>query len=77
MVKLIIVVVLVVILLLIFKNSKKNINNFKTDFYKYIIIFLFAGLIIFLLATSGRYILPQLLNIIKIGLPFLTKLIGL
>jgi hypothetical protein len=33
--------------------------------------------VIFLLATSGRFILPQILQILKIGAPFLTKFIGL
>ena len=33
--------------------------------------------LLFLIATSGRYILPQILQIIKVGLPFLTKFIGI
>ena len=32
---------------------------------------------IFFLATSGRFLIPQILNIIKVGLPFLTKFIGI
>ena len=43
-------------------------------FFSFIAV-LFA--VIFLLATSGRFILPQILQILKIGAPFLTKFIGL
>jgi len=37
---------------------------------------LVLGLLI-LIATSGRFILPQLLQLIKIGIPLLTKFIGI
>jgi hypothetical protein len=33
--------------------------------------------VILIIATSGRYLLPQAIQLIKIGLPFLTKLIGI
>ena len=54
---------------------KKNSN--KSNLYsKLILITIFLGLF-FLLITSGRFIVPQLLQILKIGLPFITKFIGL
>ena len=34
-----------------------------------ILIVVVAGLLIFL-ATSGKFLIPQLLNLIKVGLPF-------
>ena len=55
-------------------TKKKNKN---TGIYKKLIIALVIFAIIFLLATSGRFILPQILQILKIGAPFLTKFIGL
>jgi hypothetical protein len=42
-----------------------------------LIIVIIIGAIVFFIATSGRFILPQILQIIKIGIPFLTKFIGL
>ena len=33
--------------------------------------------VIVLLSTSGRFILPQILQIMKLALPFLTKFIGI
>ena len=41
-----------------------------------IFIIIILGLLI-LIATSGRFILPQLLQFIKIGIPLLTKFIGI
>ena len=45
------------------------------DLILIISILVLAFLIV--IATSGRFLLPQLLQFVKIGLPFLTKFIGL
>ena len=76
MVRLFIVVAVVVVILLIFRNRRNKISN-NPDIYKKLIFVLILGTVIFFLATSGRFILPQILQIIKIGIPFLTKFIGL
>jgi len=76
MVRLFIVIALVVIILIIFRNRRSKISNYP-DIYKKLIFILIIGGLIFFLATSGRFILPQILQIIKIGIPFLTKFIGL
>ena len=76
MVRLFIVVAIVIIILIIFRNRRNKISNYP-DIYKKIIFILIIGAVIFFLATSGRFILPQILQIIKIGIPFLTKFIGL
>jgi len=76
MVRLFIVIAIVVIILIIFRSRRNKISNYP-DIYKKIIFILIVGAVIFFLATSGRFILPQILQIIKIGLPFLTKFIGL
>ena len=60
---------------LVMINAKKKNKN--TGIYKKLIIALVIFAVIFLLATSGRFILPQILQILKIGAPFLTKFIGL
>ena len=39
-------------------------------------MFIIAVVLIFL-ATSGKFILPQILQILKVALPFLTKFIGI
>ena len=68
--------VIVIILLILSRRSKKD-NLIKSNTYKKIIFLVVIFGVIFLLATSGRFILPQILQLLKIGLPFLTKFIGL
>ena len=51
-----------------------KINQSK---YRVIILTIIVLGLLFLIATSGRYILPQILQLIKVGLPFLTKFIGI
>ena len=53
----------------------RAIFNFWTE-EKLILLIIIVG-VIFILATSGRFLFPQILNIIKVGLPFLTKFIGI
>ena len=67
-----------VLALILFILSKKNtIKRGSFDRYKKLmIIIIFLGFL-FLLATSGKFIIPQILQILKIGLPLLTKFIGL
>ena len=76
MVRLFIVIAIVIVILIIFRNRRNKISKYP-DIYKKIIFILIIGSVIFFLATSGRFILPQILQIIKIGIPFLTKFIGL
>ena len=40
-------------------------------------IFNEISLCLSILITSGRFVLPQLLQFVKIGLPLITKLIGI
>ena len=53
---------------------KKNSNS---KIYGKLIIIIIILTILFLIATSGKLILPQILQIIKIGMPLITKFIGL
>jgi len=72
------VLILVALILFIFWNiNKKHGYERKSSFYKKLFIILIIGGILFILATSGRFILPQLMQIVKIGLPFITKFIGI
>ena len=77
MVRLLIVIAIVVILLVIIRNSRNKISSKNPDKFKVLIFVIIIGAAVFFLATSGRFILPQVLQIIKIGIPFLTKFIGL
>ncbi len=72
-----VLVIGVIILILFILSKKSNKNKTSQSFYKKIILILIILGLIFLLATSGRYILPQIMKILKIGLPFLTKFIGI
>jgi len=77
MIRFVLLIALILLILFILNNRSKKIENNNTNLYKVLIIgTVFIG-IIFLLATSGRILLPQLLQIIKMGLPLVTKLIGI
>ena len=75
MIRFIVVIIIIVVILLILR-SKGNIK-IKQNKYRTIILTIIVLGLLFLIATSGRYILPQILQIIKVGLPFLTKFIGI
>ena len=75
MIRLIIVLIVIVAILFILK-SKSNRNISQNTYKKVVIIITILGLL-FLIATSGRYLLPQMIQLIKVGLPFLTKFIGI
>ena len=77
MVKFLIVLILIVVILFIFRNSRKNKGQFKNDVFKKLILLVVIFGIIFFIATSGKVVLPQLLNILKVAIPFLTKFIGI
>ena len=70
------IIFLVIFIILILFVLGKNSSNKKNIYNKLIFLVLFLGLI-FILITSGRFVLPQLIQILKIGLPFLTKFVGI
>ena len=71
MIKIIFLTVFIVAILYLLKKK------FNSNIYSKLILIIIILAILFLIATSGRFILPQFLQILKIGLPFITKLIGL
>ena len=78
MIRFLFVLIILAVILFIFWNRNKNYGHEKkSKLYKNLFIILVIGGILFVLATSGRLILPQLMQIIKIGLPFITKFIGI
>jgi uncharacterized membrane protein YadS len=77
MLKIILLFIPILLILIILRNSsKKNNLNKSNKFNKLILIFLVVGFL-FIIATSGKFIIPQLLQIIKVALPLLTKFIGI
>ena len=76
MVRFLFLIVFIVAILYVLNNRSKKTNNNSNLYKRLIVITVILG-VIFLLATSGRFILPQILQVIKIGLPFLTKFIGI
>ena len=77
MVRFLFLIFIIILILFILNNRSKKINNNNSNIYKKLIILtVFLG-IIFLLVTSGKLIIPQILQILKIALPFLTKYIGI
>ena len=73
---LIVLIVIVIILFILRSRAKSQYNNYG-NFYRNLILIVIIGGLIFFLATAGRFLIPQLFNLIKVGLPFLTKLIGI
>ena len=76
MIRLVIVLFTIIAILYILRSRSKNSVITNKNYKKIIISIIILGLL-FLIATSGRYLLPQLLQLIKIGIPFLTKFIGI
>ena len=73
MFKVIFLLILIISILLILKNKFKTNANF---YNKAIFALIFLGFLFFII-TSGKLIIPQFLQIIKILLPIATKFIGL
>ena len=69
------IALIILVLFVLSKRSNKTKNN--SHFYKMLILTTLILGLIFLIATSGRYLLPQILQFIKIGLPLMTKLLGI
>ena len=76
MVRLLIVLAVIVMILFILRSRAKSASIGSTKLYRNLILIVIVAGILFFLATSGKFLIPQLLNLIKVGLPFLTKLIG-
>ena len=77
MIRFIIVVIIIVVILFILRSRSKGNIKINQNKYRAIILTIIVLGLLFLIATSGRYILPQILQLIKVGLPFLTKFIGI
>ena len=77
MIRFIIVILIILLILFILSSRSSRIGNISKKNYRLIIISILVLAFLIVIATSGRFILPQLLQFVKIGLPFLTKFIGL
>ena len=77
MIRFILVIIIIIVILLILRSRSKGNIKINQSNYRVIILTIIVFGILFLIATSGRYILPQILQLIKVGLPFLTKFIGI
>ena len=75
MFRLIIIIAVIIIILIIFRSRRNKISK-NQDIYKILIFVIIVGAAVFFLATSGKFIIPQLMQIIKMALPLLTKFIG-
>ena len=77
MIRFIIVVLLILLIFFILRSRSTKIGNISKKNYRLIIISILVLAFLIIIATSGRFFLPQLLQFVKIGLPFLTKFIGI
>ena len=77
MIRLLIVLAVIVMILFILRSRAKSSSFGNPKLYRNLILIVLVAGLLFFLATSGKFLIPQLLNLIKVGLPFLTKLIGI
>ena len=71
------VIVSIILAIVLFYLWKKNTNyQKKADLYKYLLIILVVLVLGFFLATTGKFILPKLFQIITKLLPFITRFIA-
>ena len=77
MIRLLIVLAVIVMILFILRSRAKSSSFGNSKLYRNLILIVIVAGLLFFLATSGKFLIPQLLNLIKVGLPFLTKLIGI
>ena len=77
MIRFILVLAIIVTILFILRSRSKKNTKIAQNTYRVLIIAIIVLGLLFLISTSGRYIFPQILQLIKFGLPFLTKLIGI
>ena len=71
------VIVSIILAIALFYLWKKNTNDQKkADLYKYLLIILVVLVLGFFLATTGKFILPKLFQIITKLLPFITRFIA-
>ena len=81
--RLLIVIILLIIILFIFWQRNRIIGNKnrirgnkkKANIYKNLILLIIIIGVLFFLATAGKFILPKLMQIIKMALPVLIKII--
>ena len=70
------IIFLFIFIISIFYVLKSRANSNSQLYKKLIFFFIILGILIIMI-TSGRFILPQLLQVLKLGIPLLTKFIGL
>ena len=68
------VIFLAVFLVFLFYFLKRRSNS---KIYNKLIFLTIILTALFLISTSGKMIIPQILQILKFGLPFITKFIGI
>ena len=77
MIRLLIVLAVIIMILFILRSRAQSRSLGTSKLYRNLILIVVISGLLFFLATTGKFLIPQLLNIIKVGLPFLTKLIGI
>jgi uncharacterized membrane protein len=77
MIRFTIVIIIILVILIILRSRSEKIRDISKKNYRLIIISVLVLGLLILIATSGRFLLPQILQLIKIGIPLLTKFIGI
>ena len=77
MIKLLFVLLFIIIIFFILFKKNQNNNNKRSNFFKNLILIVIVLGVLFFLATYGRFLIPQILQIFKLAIPLLTKFIGI
>ena len=77
MIRFLIVIMVIVLILIILRSRSGKTKYISPTNYKIIIISILVLGLLILIATSGKFLLPQILQLLKIGIPLLTKFIGI
>ena len=76
MIRFVIIILIILVILFILRSKPSKIANLSKKNYRLLIFsILILGLLI-LIATSGRFILPQIFQLLKMGFPLISKFIG-
>ena len=78
MIRFIVVIALIIVALYVFKRKAiAQGDNRKSNFLRNIILLLILAAIVLVMATSGKFLLPKIFQVIKLIMPIITKFLPL
>lgn len=65
-----------IVLFVLWKRSSEKNDLKKSKIYKNIILLIILSLVLILIASQGKFILPKIFQILKMIIPFVTKFLA-